>query len=119
MLILDAAVDNLEWWRLLIAVVSGLMSLIGTGIGVFFSVKSLIKQMKEKTFAENWELIKTMATSAMTEAEKSEKSGADKKQMVIDAVTAGCKAAGIDISVFMTQLSAFIDNSIAFANTIK
>ena len=119
MLILDATWDWLATAKGIITLISMALGLIGSGIGVFFSVKSLIKQMKEKTFAENWELIKTMATSAMTEAEKSEKSGADKKQMVIDAVTAGCKAAGIDISVFMTQLSAFIDNSIAFANTIK
>jgi uncharacterized protein YneF (UPF0154 family) len=118
-MVLDAVVGSLEWWQLLIAVISGLMGLIGTGIGIFFSIKTIVKQMKEKTFSENWELIKTMATSAMTEAEKSKKSGADKKQMVIDAVTAGAKAAGIDISAFMTQLSAFIDNSIAFANTIK
>lgn len=96
-----------------------LVGLIGSGIGLFFSIKSLIKSMKDKTFKENWELIKQIALTAMTKAEESGKQGADKKQMVVDAVIAGCKVAGIDVSVFMTQLSTFIDSSIEFANTIK
>jgi hypothetical protein len=64
-------------------------------------------------------MIMEMADAAMKEAEKSGKSGADKKQMVIDAVKAGCKAAGINLDLFIDQLSDYIDSSISFVNNMK
>jgi hypothetical protein len=64
-------------------------------------------------------MIMEMADAAMKEAERSDKSGADKKQMVIDAVKAGCKAAGVNLDVFIDQLSAYIDDTIKFANDLK
>lgn len=103
----------------IIALVTALCGLIGTGISAFFAIRTLIKARKEKTLKENWELIKTMALSAMSKAEESGKSGADKKTMVVEAVKEGCRAAGIEIDGFIDQLVAFIDQSISFANTIK
>ena len=97
----------------LIALITALLGLIGTG------VSALIKARKEKTLQENWELIKTMALAAMSKAEESGKTGADKKTMVIESVKEGCKAAGINLDAFIDQLVAFIDQSITFANTIK
>lgn len=103
----------------LIALITALLGLIGTGVSAFFAIKTLIKARKEKTFQENWELIKTMALAAMSKAEESGATGADKKTMVIESVKEGCKAAGINLDAFIDQLVAFIDQSITFANTIK
>ena len=64
-------------------------------------------------------MIMEMADSAMTEAEKSGKSGADKKQMVIESVKASCRAAGVNLDVFIEQLSNYIDDTIKFANSLK
>ena len=103
----------------LIALITALCGLIGTGISAFFAIKTLLKSRKEKTFQENWELIKQIATNAMSVAEQTNMQGKNKKELVIDMVKEGCKVAGIDISVFIDQLMAFIDQSITFANTIK
>lgn len=61
----------------------------------------------------------SMADAAMKEAETSLKSGEDKKQMVIDSVKAGCKAAGINLDLFIDQLSDYIDQTIDFVNCMK
>ena len=103
----------------LIAIITACLGLIGTGVSAFFAIKTLIKSRKEKTLQENWELIKTMALSAMSKAEETGASGADKKTMVIESVKEGCKAAGVNLDTFIDQLVAFIDQSIDFANTIK
>ena len=60
---------------------------------------------------EIWNLLVEIADSAMKEAEASEKSGADKKEMAINIINASAKAAGIDITPFTSQLSDYIDLS--------
>jgi phage-related minor tail protein len=68
-------------------------------------------------------MIMEMADAAMKEAERAAKEGliekAAKKQMVIDAVKAGCKAAGVNLDDFIDQLSAYIDDTIKFVNEMK
>lgn len=64
-------------------------------------------------------MIQTIADNAMTEAEKSFLPGADKKQIVVDAVKSSCKAAGVNLDPFIDQLSAYIDDAISFANGLK
>ena len=103
----------------IITLITGLIGLIGTGIGAYFAVKNWITVLKTKNSQEIWAMIMEMADAAMTEAEKSGKPGADKKQMVIDAVKASCKAAGVDLDVFIDQLSNYIDDTIKFANNLK
>ena len=103
----------------LIALITALVGLIGTGISAFFAIKTLIKSRKEKTAQENWNFIMEVARAAMSKAEESGKKGKAKKEMVINAVKESCKAAGINIDGFIDQLVAFIDQSISFANTIK
>ena len=95
------------------------LALISAGIGVVFGIKTVIKSRKDKTAAENWLFIMTVAKAAMSKAEESGAAGKDKKAIVIDAVKAACAEAGINADDFMDQLSAFIDNMIDFANTIK
>jgi hypothetical protein len=39
--------------------------------------------------------------------------------MVVDIVKAGCKAAGVNMDLFIDQLSDYIDQTIAFVNGMK
>lgn len=111
--------DWLSTAQQVLALVTGLVGLIGTGIGAYFAIKNFIKATKEKSTQEVWNTIITMADAAMQEAEKSGKSGADKKKQVIESVKAGCKAAGLNIDDFIDQLGAYIDQCIAFANNLN
>ena len=103
----------------IVTLITGLIGLIGTGIGAYYAIKNWITVLKTKNSQEIWSMIMNMADAAMKEAEASGKSGADKKQMVIDAVKAGCRAAGINMDMFIDQLGEYIDQTISFVNKIK
>jgi 3-hydroxyacyl-CoA dehydrogenase len=103
----------------IIALITGLVGLIGTGIGAYFAIKNWITVVKTKSSQEIWNMIMTIADEAMKEAEKSTLSGADKKQMVIDTVKTACRTAGVDLDMFIDQLSAYIDDTVKFANSFK
>ena len=64
-------------------------------------------------------MVMEMTDAAMKEAEKSCKTGADKKKMVIASVKASCKAAGLDVDLFIDQLSDYIDQTISFVNDMS
>lgn len=102
-----------------LSLITGLIGLIGSGIGAFFAIKNFIKAAKTKSMNEIWSMIMAMADAAMKEAEASQKSGEDKKQMVFDAVKSGCKAANINIDAFVDQLSQYIDQTIDFVNKMS
>jgi len=103
----------------LIVLLTSFLGLIGTGIGTFFAIKNWLKAIKEKTRAEQWALIMEMADAAMKIAEKSGASGADKKDMVIESIKASALAANLDLSMFLDQLSLYIDQTIDFVNSMK
>ena len=103
----------------IITLITGLLGLIGTGVGVYFAIKNWCAALKTKNFQEIWALIMEMADAAMKEAERSCKTGADKKKMVIESVKASCKAAGLDVDLFIDQLSDYIDTTIKFVNDMK
>jgi hypothetical protein len=103
----------------IITLITGLIGLIGTGIGAYFAIKNWFTVLKTKNSQEVWSIIMSLADAAMKEAEASMKSGEDKKKMVIDSVKAGCKAAGIDMDMFIDQLSSYIDDTIKFVNEMK
>ena len=103
----------------IVTLITGLVGLIGTGVGAFFAIKNWVAVLKTKNSQEIWAMIMNMADAAMKEAEASGKSGADKKQMVIDAVKAGCRAAGINMDMFIDQLGEYIDQTISFVNKMK
>lgn len=112
----------MEWLETangIVTLISALIALIGTGTGVFFAIKNFIKLMKSNTKEQNWKLIMKITDAAMETAEASSKKGADKKQMVIESVKASCKAAGIDADEFVNQLADYIDQTIAFVNSMK
>lgn len=107
----------------IILLITGFFSLIPTAIAAYFAIKNFILATKEKNSKEIWTLIMRIADAAMKEAEKAAKEGlidkAAKKQMVILTVKAGCREAGINIDAFIDQLSDYIDETIAFVNSMK
>lgn len=107
----------------IITLITGLVGLIGTGIGAYFAVKNWLTVVKNKNASEIWTLIMEIADAAMKEMEAKAKAGLitkeSKKQMVIDTVKAGCKAAGINLDAFIDQLSDYIDSTIDFVNEMK
>jgi hypothetical protein len=103
----------------IVALLTGLIGLVSAGISAYFAVKTFIQSFKDKKATEIWNLIMTMADAAMEEAEASQLNGEGKKQLVIDTVKAGLKAAGLDIAEFIDQLSQYIDDTIAFANKMQ
>ena len=103
----------------IIALVTGLCGLVSAGIGAYFAIKNWVKVTKNKNAQEIWAMIMEIADTAMKEAEKSCKTGADKKTMVIDTVKASCKAAGLDLDSFIDQLSDYIDQTISFVNDMS
>ena len=112
----------MEWLKIangILTLISALIALIGTGTGVFFAIKNFIKLIKSNTKEQNWKLIMKIADTAMKTAETSGNNGADKKQMVFESVKASCKAAGIDADQFIDQLADYIDQTIAFVNSMK
>nr|DAR38025.1 MAG TPA: holin [Caudoviricetes sp.] len=111
--------DWLNMTQQVLTLLCGLMGLLTAGVSVFFAIKNFVSNLKNKKFTETWNLIMTIADNAMKEAEKTQKSGADKKAIVIEAVKAGCKTANINIDDFLDQLSAYIDQAIDFANSIN
>ena len=103
----------------IIALVTGLCGLVSAGIGAYFAIKNWIAVTKNKNAQEIWAMIMEIADAAMKEAEKSCKTGADKKTMVIESVKASCKAAGLDLDSFIDQLSDYIDQTISFVNDMS
>lgn len=108
--------DWLNTAQQVLTLISGLIGLISAAIGVFFAIRATIQKNKHKSANEIWNLVMQMADEAMKAAEQSSAKGEDKKAMVIKAVNAAAKAAGLDISAFTSQLSAYIDQTIDFIN---
>ena len=100
----------------IVALISAVVGLISAGIPLGIIIYNLFKGKNKK---EVFEILKDMATAAIVSAEASGKAGADKKTMVIEAVKAGAAAKGINVTPFMTQLDAFIEQSVATNNAFK
>ena len=103
----------------ILVLLPGLIGLIGSGVGAYFAIRNWITVLKTKNSNEIWNMIMEAADAAMTEAEASGLSGADKKSMVIDIISASTKAAGVDISLFADQLDDYIEQTIAFVNKMN
>lgn len=103
----------------IISLLTGLVGLISGGIGVYFAIKSFITSMKTKKEKEIWELIMTIADTAMSEVERTTVSGADKKEQAMQIIKASCQSAGLEITPFIDQLSAYIDETIKFVNKMQ
>lgn len=103
----------------ILVLLTGLVGLIGTGISTYFAVKNWMTNLKTKQSQEIWVMLMEMADAAMSEAEKSGKSGADKKAMVMDIIKASALAADLDVTEFLGQLDTYIDQTIDFVNKMQ
>lgn len=109
----------MDWTQGIIALLIGLCGLVGAGVSVWFAVKAKVSEVKGKSLAEQWAFVMEVADSAMKEAEATAKKGKGKKEMVIQAVKSACKTAGIDVEPFVDKLCAYIDQCIAFVNSMN
>ena len=109
-------IENAE---MIIALLTGLVGLIGAAVSAYFAVKTWVNSIKGKNAQEVWGLIMDVADRAMEEVEKTTLSGADKKTKAIEIIQASAEAAGLDITPFMQQLSTYIDQTIAFVNKMS
>ena len=104
----------------LVALITGLVGLITTGVSTYFAVKAWMKATKDKTSQEKWYMIQEIAKAAIDEVEHSDIIGSNnKKEAVIEIVKKSCKAAGLEIDAFIDQLSEYIDSCIKFYNNMK
>ena len=118
-IVLAESADWLSTAQGVLTLITGLIGLISAAVGAYFAVKNFIKATKSKNANEIWSMMMSMADAAMKEAEASQKSGEDKKKMVLDSVNAACKSAGLDMSLFLDQLNTYIDQTISFVNQMK
>lgn len=105
-----------------IALITGALGLIGTGVGVFFAVKSMLKNLKNKSASELWSMLMNIADKAMQEASykfPNLGSGAERREFVLGLVKETCLAEGIDLGPFMDQMVAYIKQCIEFVNGFK
>lgn len=108
--------DVTQWVELISSIIGALIALCALVPAGVALVRFVIKSIKDK----NWKAILEIADKAILAAEASGKSGVDKKQMVIDAVVAGCKAANIDIDESQLEaLANYIDKIIAEHNALS
>jgi len=108
--------DFIENANAIVALISAVVGLISAGLPLGIVIYNLFKGKNKK---EVFETLKDIATAAIVSAEASGKAGADKKTMVIEAVKAGAAAKGIDVTPFLTQLDAFIEQAVATNNAFK
>ena len=106
----------METLNTVLALITGLCGLVAAGVAAYFAIKNFVEKLETKNKNEVWAMIMSIADAGMKEAEKTGKSGADKKAIVINIVKAGCRAADLNIEDFLDKLSAYIDNTIAFVN---
>ena len=83
-IVLAESADWLSTAQGVLTLITGLIGLISAAVGAYFAVKNFIKATKSKNANEIWSMMMSMADAAMKEAEKSQKTGADKKKMVIE-----------------------------------
>jgi len=105
--------DFVENANAIVALISAVVGLLSAAIPLGVVIYNLFKGKKSKEiFAD----LKDMAMAAIVEAEKTGKTGAEKKEIAIAAVKAAAAAKNIDIEPFMNQLLAVIDQIVATNN---
>ena len=100
----------MEWYEILISVLTGLC----TAIPLVISLVNYVKQaVKEKNWADLLELV----TNLMKEAEPMFEDGASRKSWVLMAVKASADTINYDID--MDQVSKLIDDLCALSNVVN
>lgn len=116
MIVLSAWPSDVSGWVTLISLIIGLVAAI---IALIPTIIKLVSALKELVKNKNWTKILSAIKDAAVTAEKSGKSGAEKKQMVIDSVKAFCASIGVEIDdSLLTKISSAIDDLISEHNEL-
>lgn len=107
----------------LITLITGGVALLGSLVGLIISIRGWWKTAKAKAKEEGaryiWDTIMAAADNAMVAIERTDLYAGDAKKAALEMVIASCKGMGIDVEPFITQLSAYIDDCIAFHNNLN
>ena len=105
---------TVEGWVNLVVFIAGFVAAVAALVP---TVIKLVKKGAELVKNKNWSKIEKIAMEAMKAAEETGKKGAEKQQMVIDAVVAGCKEAEIEFSEEdLKNLVKYINETIEWFN---
>lgn len=103
-----------EGW---VGIITFIIGFIGAIVALIPVSIKLVKRGKELIKNKDWAKIKEIADTAMKTAESTGKTGAEKKEIVIVAVKAGCEKAGIVIDEkLLKDLVDYIDTTIEWVN---
>lgn len=103
-----------EGW---VGIITFIIGFIGAIVALIPVSIKLVKRGKELVKNKDWAKIKEIADTAMKTAESTGKTGAEKKEIVIAAVKAGCEKAGIVIDEkLLKDLVDYIDTTIEWVN---
>lgn len=101
--------STLEWVLLILALVAA-MAVVG------FAVWTAIKLVKNNKLTQ----IKDAVVSAVKEAERTHKSGAEKKEIAVKAVKEFCTGIGLNIDErLLSWIASYIDKYIADHNELE
>jgi len=102
------------------AIIALICTLIGAIGGLIPVIIKLVAALKEIAKNKNWLKIVGAIKEAIIKAEATGKSGAEKKQIVIDAVIAFCGTIGVVVdNALLKQISDAIDDLIKVSNDLK
>lgn len=108
---------TVEGWVALITVIC---TAIGAIAALVPTVIKLVKSLGEIAKNKNWKKILVIISKTVVEAEKTAKSGAEKKEIVVNAVKTFCVEAGVEWTAELAkQVSDAIDDVIAVHNQLS
>ena len=100
----------MEWFEILIGILTGIAVLIPFGFKAFFWIKKLISEKK-------WVELINVVINLVAEAETKYPDGASRKEYVMHMVKGAAEA--MDYDVDMDEISKFIDNVVAMAKLVN
>ena len=116
-IILNIWPTTVTGWASLVSLIVGL---IGAIAALIPTIIKLVKALKTIAKNKDWEKIKNIAVVAIESAEASQRTGEEKKQMVIGTVKVACKEAGVELDDgLLNNLSTYIDDMISYFNNMK
>ena len=109
--------SDVQNWIILITLICGLLGSIATLIPVLIK---LFKTLKEIVSNKNWKQILQIANRAIKVAEATGLPGANKQQMVIDAIVKECQEFDIEVTDKMiTDIIDYIKDTVKWFNDMN
>jgi uncharacterized protein (DUF111 family) len=100
----------MEWWTLVISILSGLIVTIPL-------VVKLVEYVKKAVQEKRWDRLLALVMKLMAEAEEKFDNGADRKEWVLGMV--GASADIVDYAIDLEQVSELIDSLCAMSKKVN